>query len=478
MKKTYLTILAIAIAATTNAQTVLWDGESYELGSRGGCWDDGSPTVVANPETDGINTSAKCLSFTMTSSSKVVKIPFRDWIQPNLQGARRVSLMIKKTNNTNVNIELSDPTDGSTSYWEKNAAWYGGEGQWMKLVFDFSTNTALNDYPGVMSITASTDDVSEDETVYIDNVQIEPLAKVGGVSLSEIEDSSLTGDLTLSGAWMKGDCQNTDGDWQKVEYNDFSTLASKLTSSVTSITMTGCTLKDAYNAFEDVNPNIIIYTDNSVDGDNVVLNGTASSLILNEAYPFHAPTEFQAESVTVNRTLTSGYNTVCLPFEVTATELNANYLAVYSSYNTSGETANVNFDTQTSVAANTPFIASVNTESTSQVFTGKTVTASPESLGSIFVGVYAPQSATGLWGLTDNQFMKGGSDATLNAFHAYLTLPAAAKTVTFGVPDGIDNVKVASESEDEIYTLEGVRVNGKYLPKGIYIINNKKVIVR
>ncbi len=27
---------------------------------------------------------------------------------------------------------------------------------------------------------------------------------------------------------MKGECQNADGDWQKVEYNDFATLAAKL----------------------------------------------------------------------------------------------------------------------------------------------------------------------------------------------------------------------------------------------------------
>ena len=267
------------MAANGFSQTVLWDGESYELGTQGGCWNDGTPTVVSNPDQTGINNSSKCLKFTMKSGSKVVKIPFRDWIKPDLAGNRRISLMIRKTYSSNVQIELSDPTDdGASKYWEKTAAWYGGDGQWQKVVFDFSTNTALNDHPGVISITASTDDVKADEDVYIDNVEIEPLPMVNGTELSKIADGTLTGALTLTGSWMKGDCQNTDGDWKKVEYNDFSTLAAKLSTSATSVNLQGARVKDAYNAFEGVNPNIIVYTDEAFDGDNMVSGGKASKL--------------------------------------------------------------------------------------------------------------------------------------------------------------------------------------------------------
>jgi hypothetical protein len=123
MKRVLLFSAGLLMAASSFAQTTLWDGESYEIGSNGGCWGDGAPSVVANPDKSGINTSDKCLKFTMTSSSKVVKIPFSDWIKPNLNGARRISLMIKKSTNENVKIEVSDPTnDGATSYWEKVAA--------------------------------------------------------------------------------------------------------------------------------------------------------------------------------------------------------------------------------------------------------------------------------------------------------------------------------------------------------------------
>ena len=44
---------------------------------------------------------------------------------------------------------------------------------------------------------------------------------------------------------------------------------------------------------------------------------------------------------------------------------------------------------------------------------------------------------------------------------------------------GIYNVMATeSESSDDTYTLSGIRVENKQLPKGIYIKNGKKVVVR
>lgn len=96
MKKIITFSFALMASATMFAQTTLWDGENQEIGTQGGLWADGSPTVVENPEKDGINTSDKCLKFTMTQDSKVVKIPFREWITPSMDGSKRISLMIKK----------------------------------------------------------------------------------------------------------------------------------------------------------------------------------------------------------------------------------------------------------------------------------------------------------------------------------------------------------------------------------------------
>jgi hypothetical protein len=471
------------MAANGFAQTVLWDGESYDEGSRGGCWDDGAPTVVANPDQSGINTSSKCLKFTMTSSSKVVKIPFRDWIKPDLASNRRVSLMIRKTNNTNVQIELSDPTnDGAAGFWEKTAAWYGNSGQWQRVVFDFSTNTKLGDHPGVMSITASTDDVASDEDVYIDNIVIEPLPMVNGTELSKIEDGSLKGNLTLTGSWMKGDCQNTDGTWTKVEYDDFSKLAAKLNSSVTSVNLQGARVKDAYNAFENVNPNIIVYTDDAFNGDNMVSGGKTSKLVLNEGYAFAAPTGFTADNVEVTRELASGYNTICLPFAYTAAEQGATAVAKYASTSTADDIETVTFNTVETASANLPYVLSGTTASSTLTFTNKTIEATPASLtDGLLNGVYAVTDGEGKWGIGDQVFQKGAAGATFNSFHAYLSESVSAAKVAFAISDatGIKNINAENTAADgQYYTLNGVRVNRNNLQKGIYIINHKKVIVK
>lgn len=482
MKAKLLTMIGLIAAAHCMGQTTLWDGESNELGSKGGCWDDGSPSVVANPDKSGINNSEKCLKFTMTSSSKVVKIPFRDWIKPNLAGNRRVSLMIRKTTEANIQIELSDPTnEGASGYWEKTAAWYGNGGQWQKVVFDFSTNTALNDYPGVMTITAQTGDVSDDEDVYIDNVVIEPLPMVNGKALSSISDGSLSDTLKLTGAWMKGDCQNTDGDWKKVEYNDFSSLATKLSKDATSIDMRGTILKDAYNAFESVNPNLIVYADEAFDGDNVVANGKSKKLLLNENYSFAVPEEFTADEVDVTRNFTDGFNTVCLPFAFTAAEQGADVVAKYASHSTSDNTENVTFSKVEQAEANIPYILSGTKVSNNQVFSNKTIVTTPNSLtDGMLTGVYSVTDGEGKWGIGDQVFQKGAKGATFNAFHAFLTEPNAAKiALIISGTTGINAITgTANDKNDAVYNLNGERVSRNKMQKGIYIVNHKKVIVR
>ena len=92
MKKVFTLCVAIMASAATFAQTILWNGEDKKIGKDAiGFWPDGDPEVVANPETYGINTSEKCLKFVMTNDNKVVKLPFRDWIKPSLEGSTRIS---------------------------------------------------------------------------------------------------------------------------------------------------------------------------------------------------------------------------------------------------------------------------------------------------------------------------------------------------------------------------------------------------
>lgn len=481
MKKNFLLALSF-FAYTGFAQTVLWDGDTAEKG----VWVDGSPEIVDNPEKDGVNTSDKCLKFTMTNDSKIVKIKFADNVQTKLNGSTRVSLMIRKPVNQNVQIELSDPWDNSDGYWKKTAAWYGGGGKWQKVVFDFATNGVF-DRPGLISITAQTANVDGSQDVYIDNIVLEPATMVDGKLLSEVADGSLTGNVKLTGAWMKGDCQNADGDWNRYDYDDFAALKAKLSPSVTSIDMTqDVVLKDAYNAFLDVNPNIIVYADEAVNGDNVVINDVAGNVVIKQDGTFSIPTGFTAKSVTVEKPLAAGYNALVLPFDVTASELGAEALYTCTGVSGDGADKTVMLADAETVAANTPMVTKGAKEAQSLVFGEKefkATTATPAS--DEFKDVYAPQDAKDMWLIGgDGTFSKGGDGDQVTAFGAYWDVPGAA-SLRLETSTGITGVEADGGQMVDVYTIGGVKVRTAEaataldgLAKGVYIVAGKKYVVR
>ena len=113
-------------------------------------------------------------------------------------------------------------------------------------------------------------------------------------------------------------------------------------------------------------------------------------------------------------------------------------------------------------------------------------------LGSTFVGTYTPGSAKGKYGLTDkNTFQKGGDKATTKAFRAYLELPevSGAKTLSLDFTDGettgIEDPTISFANKGvKVYSLQGNLIatassmSDLHLSNGIYIINNKKVIIK
>lgn len=323
MKKFTLVALAMMASASCFAQKqILWDGENLDITSKehAGFWGDANPELADNPETDGINTSAHCLKFTLNNGNKTVKLPFKDWMQPSTNGSKRISLMIKKDVNENVEVELADPTNGSAEYHKHQATWYGGDKKWQKLVFDFTSNGEF-DCPGVIAITAQTAAVEGEQTVFIDNIIIEDAPRINGKLFSEYNaENPITGNLKLTGAWMKGVSSNADGEWKANSYNDFEYFYSQATDGVTSIDMRGTVTKDVdINQFFK-NPNTIVYADERYNrGDdndpnyaNVVFDGTATSLELTDANAFNAPYDFKAEFVKLTRgvrgVLTASYS--------------------------------------------------------------------------------------------------------------------------------------------------------------------------
>ena len=74
MKKIITFSFAMMASASMFGQTVLWNGENYDLNSKGDFWDRCNQEVVENPSKDGINTSDKCLKFTITGMNGI-KVP-------------------------------------------------------------------------------------------------------------------------------------------------------------------------------------------------------------------------------------------------------------------------------------------------------------------------------------------------------------------------------------------------------------------
>lgn len=478
MKKFTLVSLAMMASASCFAQTTLWNGED----KNSGLWDRCNPTTVDNPLKEGVNTSDKCAKFTITGTNwdnGDIVLDLKSLYGEgglDMTKSKRLSIMVKKSHSSNVKIELSA---GANTYTKRIASWCDGGDKWQKLVFDFTTNCDFGDNgnPTELAIYPGIEDGQESsQEIYVDNIVLEDIPTVNGESLWDFADGSLTGKLELTGGYFKSECSNVDNSWEKIYIDDFAKLNEKLSADVTSIDMRkASTLGVDINQFFFKNPNTIVYADAAYDHANVVVGGNAASLELTDAYAFNAPEDFTAKSVKLTRSLQKGINSFVLPFAVTADELGADKVATYQNC-TLGEVAN--FETAESVNANTPFLTTDAKEASELNFTSKSIVATPETLGTDFVGVYTRTKAEGKYGIDEEgNLHKGGADAYVNPFHAYLNVEGVASVAFDGSVTAINNIAADKVANTAVYDLSGRRVNGK-LQKGLYIMNGKKVVVK
>ena len=487
MKKVFTLCVAIMASVATFAQTTLWKSEDKDVNTDGGFWDRCSSKVVENPLKKGVNTSDKCLQFEITSNEWEHGSAAMSLNSPSFE-SKRISLMIKKDYNSNVRIEIK-----CNNVIKKVAAWYGGSGAWQKLYFDFSTN-GVEGNPTEITIFPTTDAVDGKQTIYLDNIQIEDAPKVNDNLLSPNTDN-LEGVIKLSGTWLKGVCQNADDSkWKEVDYNDFATLANKLSNKPANIDMRGCIVKDAdINAMRGDNSNILVYADEAYEADNVVKDRKCANLVLDDTKAFMVNEDFQAANVTLKRSVNAGYNTMCLPFWVSKDDMNAASIATYKEIvDKEDNNSVVTFEKADHVDANVPFVANYNEAVTEFTFTDKGVVNTNNGLGTTFVGTYTPGNVEGKYNLaSDCTFKKGDAEATTNAFGAYLELPEGyeAKTLSLGYTDGelagIESITTSFGNKGvKVYSLQGNQIaiassmSEPHLSNGIYIINNKKVVIK
>ena len=486
MKKFTLIALAIMASATSFAQTItLWNGEDKELNTDGGMWDRCSPKVVETPDKNDVNSSSKCLEFTINDKENDWENRAIAWSLASDNGIyqeRVLSLKIKKANKGNVKIDL-DCGDGKHVF---TAQWYNDENTWQKLYFAFPKDPTF-EKPKVITIFANTEKEDAGQKIYIDDIMIEAQPMVDGKVLSAPEVDNISGNVKLTGTWLNFTCANPTN-WENITYNNYQDFNNKCANTLTSVDITGADAHDVDIKQFFKNPNTIVYAnanDTYKDHANVVIDEKAASVTLNDKYAFNIPYGFDATTVTLIRNLRGGINSFVLPFWVNAEDLKSKSLAIYSSENSE----NVVFTKVTEVGANTPFITvGYNKgEENELTWSNKGFVATTDiKFSDAFKGVYAPQNAEGLYGINDKgELQKGATGTTIKPFHAFYQAAEgetpAAKISFEGEATGINNV-AATVANGAVYDLSGRRVAeklaGASLVKGIYVVNGKKVVVK
>lgn len=203
--------------------------------------------------------------------------------------------------------------------------------------------------------------------------------------------------------------------------------------------------------------------------------------------------------VKLNRTLVADkWNTLCVPFAISEEEIKANFgkgtlVEKFDAVN--GNT--VNFADATSIEPGVPYLIKPTVADTTYTFYGKEVSAdTPKVEGNAdvtFKGIYSPTDITNNGTVKAAGVTEGGKVLFVNpgsqtkAFRCFFTIsdnasitPAMLKISIKGVETAINSIVMdnSNATDNAVYNLQGQRVNGNSLTKGIYIKNGKKFAVK
>lgn len=202
--------------------------------------------------------------------------------------------------------------------------------------------------------------------------------------------------------------------------------------------------------------------------------------------------------VKVKYTARQGWNTIVMPFSLSSSPayMNSIFGEGWKAYyiDGSGE-GTISFKSTTYMATTTPFIVyAPNAESHPDGVYLQNVSAGSYNWGHAninqtkgdvtFKGTFAPIAAPGMegkYGVTsDGKIVKGGSNASIKAYHAYFEVSAGSGIKGF-VIDGEDAtdiglVQMVEGSDKPVYNMSGQKV--QKAQRGIYIINGKKVVIK
>jgi len=200
MKKfTFLLVIMLAYAGFTMAQTI----ENFEhitmnpfdVGTTG------SLTVVSNPDATGANISATVCKFDIGSTGRQ---PWAGWYGPatvNVTDNKYIHVKVWKTRISRVVFKLESGESPNTGdIFPMGDTANATTGQWEELVFDYSAFTGT--YKTVVLIPdfeRPTVTVTEDQTIYFDDIYLNNDPTVGSAPVQVIEDFETIPMTRLSG---------------------------------------------------------------------------------------------------------------------------------------------------------------------------------------------------------------------------------------------------------------------------------------
>lgn len=285
---------------------------------------------------------------------------------------------------------------------------------------------------------------------------------------------------TLTAKFFIGDTQYGESVTETIEANGTQTFT-------VSVTLDEIINGEAY--FTVTNDNI------NLESDKVAVT-TKAAIVLDETVEpdlSNVSTTAWQDVVCLKYTAKAGWNTICVPFQLSSTELTAIFGEGYKAYEfKSYNNGELGFRTPTIFAAGYPYIVySANPVAMDEkgylikvVQLSATSAKSDSYGGATFQGTYAPIAAPGMegkWGVTSEARIAEGTDeASIKGFRAYFELPdgvSGARLSFYDDATGITTIIGADElNDDKVYNLGGQRVQNP--KKGLYIINGKKVVIK
>lgn len=215
----------------------------------------------------------------------------------------------------------------------------------------------------------------------------------------------------------------------------------------------------------------------------------------------YAQTSTNSVNIVIDRPFVKGvWNTLCLPFSLTKDDIAYYFgagtrVAQFSSTATKDDgTTMLKFTDVESTTAGTPYLVlPALTVDVPFTFLNRTLstaaTITVEHDGIQFIGTYSPLEMTAgdetkLFVGVDNKLYTPSVTNKMKGFRAYFQLPAnssGAKELSFdGSTTGIGGMVVKPNEPQSIYNLSGQRIgkNTSEFPKGIYVVEGKKVVIK